>query len=218
MIVDRHHLVLYAAVLVIGAGGAYGYHIRSMDVARAEAKAEAQEKVIAAADQRAAARDAQTKQEIAAIMALKSTPATTPTQIIERIPQMFPDLHPTLQQPTNPQTGKPDTSAPPQLVFDAPQAKALNDTLVECRVCQLERDKAKADLDDMKKTILPAKDKEISQWKDAAKGGSIWKRVGKIAVVTGCAVAGAYVGSARGTKAAGIGGGAGALTCGIVVH
>lgn len=213
MIIDRHHLVLYAAALVIGAAGAYGYHMRSLDVAEAKADAKAKQIVIEAAEKRMAERDAEVKQEIAALLAQKSTPATTPAQIVERIPQYFPQLQPTLQQPLNPQTGKPDETKQPNLVFDAPQAKILNDTLVDCRVCQLDRDKAKADLVDLKTTIIPAKDKQISDLTKEIKGGSAWKRIGKAALVIGCAAAGAYAASPRGPKAAGIGAGAGAGIC-----
>ena len=39
MILDSHHLALYGAVAVIGILGGVGYHLRSMDVAKAEAKA-----------------------------------------------------------------------------------------------------------------------------------------------------------------------------------
>jgi hypothetical protein len=218
VVFDRAHLVLGGAGLVIAAAGAYGYHLRSMDVAKAEAKAAAQETIIAAAEKRMADRDQQVQLQIAQLLAMKSTPATTPAQIVERIPQYFPQLQPTLQPQVNPQTGQIDTTKPAQLVFDAPQAKILNDTLVDCKVCQLDRDKAKADVADLKTNIIPAKDKEIAQWKAAARGGSIWKRVGKVALVAGCAALGAYAAQPRGEKAAGIGGAAGALTCSIAVH
>jgi len=215
VILDRHHLILYGAVALVAAVGAIGYHLRSIDVAKAEAKAAAQETVIAAAEKRMGDRDKEVQLQIAQILALKSTPATTPAQIVERIPTYFPGLQPTLQQPIDQKTGKPDTAAAPNVVFDAPQAKILNDTLIDCKVCALDREKMKADLLDYKTNIIPAKDKEIKQWHDAAKGGSIWKRVGKVALVVGCATGGAYAASARGSKAAGIGAGAGAGICSL---
>jgi len=215
VILDRHHLILYGAVALVATVGAVGYHLRSIDVAKAEAKAAAQETVIAAVEKRMGDRELQFKDQIAQVLALKSTPATTPAQIIERIHDTAPQLQPTLQPIVNPQTGQIDTTKAPNLVFDAPAAKILNDTLVDCKVCALDREKMKADLLDYKTNIIPAKDKEIKQWHDAAKGGSTWKRVGKVALVVGCAAGGAYAASARGEKAAGIGAGAGAAVCSI---
>lgn len=214
MVIDRHHLVLYAAVLLAGGVGAYGYHVRSVDVAEAKADAKAKQVVIDAAEKRMAERDAEVKQEIAALLAQKSTSATTPTQIVERIPQYFPQLQPVLQQPINPQTGKPDETKQPNLVFDAPQAKALNDTLVECKICQIQREQQKKDLGD-KDEIIGQKDKQLKDLTVQLKGGSPWKRFGKAALVIGCAAAGAYAASPRGSKAAGIGAGAGAGICTI---
>lgn len=173
MILDSHHVKLYAAVMFIAALGAYGYHTKSLDVATAEAKAKAQETVIAAVEKRIADREAEFKDEMVRIMAMKSTPATTPAQIVERIPQYFPDLHPTMQQPA-------DASKPPQIVFDLPQAKLLNDQLAECKLCSIERDKLKQDLADQK-GIIADREKEVAEWKMAARGGSIWKRAGRAA-------------------------------------
>jgi hypothetical protein len=180
VILDRHHLVLYVAVLVVAVGGAYGYHLRALDVTEAKAKIAAQETIIAASEKRIAEREEQFKDQLAQILSMKSTPATTPQQIVERIPQYFPQLQPTLQQPVNPQTGKPDTTKPPELVFDMPQAKVLNDTLVDCKVCSVERDKLKLDLADQK-SVTAERTKEVETWKTAAKGGSVWKRTWNVA-------------------------------------
>lgn len=175
MILDRAHVLLFGGIFLVGGVGAYGYHARSIDVARTEAKVEAQQTVIAATEKRMADREQEFKDEITRLLAQKSTSATTPAQIVERIPQYFPQLQPTLQQLVNPQTGKPDDTKPAQLVFDAPQAKALNDQLVECKVCSLQLTKTQADLADQK-SITADRTKEVEQWKTAAKGGSIWKR------------------------------------------
>lgn len=172
-------MALYGGVALAAAVGAYGYHIRSVDVAEAKAKVQAQETIIATIEKRQADREQQFKDEISKLLAMKSTPATTPTQIIERIPQYFPQLQPTLQPQLNPQTGQIDTTKPAQLVFDAPQAKILNDTLVDCKVCQVERDKLKLDLADQK-SVTAERTKEVETWKTAAKGGSIWKRSGRV--------------------------------------
>jgi len=180
VILDRAHVLLGSTVLLVAVTGAYGYHMRAVDVAEAKAKVAAQETVINAAEKRAADREQQFKEQLAQILSMKSTPATTPTQIVERIPQYYPQLQPTLQQPTNPQTGQPDTTKPPNLVFDAPQAKLLNDQLVECKVCSLQLTKAQADLADQK-SVIAAREKEVAEWKTAAKGGSIWKRTWKAA-------------------------------------
>lgn len=180
MTLDGHHLGLYLGILAVASIGAIAYHERTLDYAEVKAKADAQEQIIATANQRMVERDAEYKMQIAQIMAMKSTPATTPQQIVERIPQYFPQLQPALQQPINPQTGQPDTTKPAQLVFDAPQAKLLNDTLVDCRICQTDRTKLTGDLADTK-IKLDGMTKEASTYKTAAKGGSIWQRSGRIA-------------------------------------
>jgi hypothetical protein len=173
--VDRIHVVLYLGIIAVGAGGAYGYHLRAVDVAEAKSKIAAQAQIIDAAEKREAAREAEFKQQVSDLLKLKSTPATTPQQIVERIPQYFPQLQPSLQQPTNPQTGQPDTTKPPAILFDAPQAKILNDTLNDCAVCKITVPKLQADLTDSK-TKLAAMTDERDTWKTAAKGGSVWQR------------------------------------------
>jgi hypothetical protein len=180
MILDRHHLILYGAGGLLAVIGGVAYHLKSLDVAKAEAKVAAQETVIAASEKRIADREEQFKDQLAQILAMKSTPATTPAQIVERIPQYFPQLQPQLVPQVNPQTGQTDTSKPPLLVFDPPQAKILNDTLVDCKVCSIERDKLKLDLADQK-SVTAERTKEVETWKTAAKGGSIWKRAGRVA-------------------------------------
>jgi hypothetical protein len=179
LVIDYHHLALYGAVVAIAGLGAYGYHVKALDVAEAKAKAAAEEQIIGTIQKRMDDREKEFKDQITTLLAMKSAPATTPAQIVERIPQYFPQLQPTLQQPVNPQTGKPDLAAPAQLVFDAPQAKILNDTLVDCKVCSLERDKLKVDLADQKNITLE-RTNEVQQWKKAAAGGSIWKRAGRV--------------------------------------
>jgi hypothetical protein len=175
VVLDRIHVGLCLGVLAVAAGGAYGYHLRAVDVAEAKAKVEAQAQIIDAAEKREAAREQQFQQQVADLLKLKSTPATTPQQIVERIPQYFPQLQPILQQPTNPQTGQPDTTKPPAILFDAPQAKILNDTLNDCAVCKITVPKLQADLAD-NQTKLLAMTNERNTWQTAAKGGSVWTR------------------------------------------
>ena len=179
MNLDTHHVLLYGAVTIVASVGAYAYHLRAIDVATAKAQVQAQQTVIDAAQKRMDDREKEFKDQITTLLAMKSTPATTPTQIVERIPQLYPQLQPTLQPAVNPQTGQVDTSKPPNLVFDAPQAKALNDQLVECKICQVSLTKAQADLVDTN-TKLAGVTKERDDWKIAAKGGSIWKRTGRV--------------------------------------
>jgi len=179
LILDYHRIALYGGVALVAAVGAYGYHIKALDVAEAKAKVQAQETIIATIEKRQADREQQFKDEISKLLAMKSTPAMTPTQIVERIPQYFPQLQPTLQPQVNPQTGQVDTTKPPLLVFDPPAAQKLNDMLVDCKVCQVERDKLKLDLADQK-SVTVERTKEVETWKMAAKGGSIWKRTGRV--------------------------------------
>jgi hypothetical protein len=193
VILDRIHIGLVLAALGIGIAGGYGYHLRAMEVAGAKAKVEAQTQIIDAAEKREAVREQQFQQQIADLMKLKSTPATTPQQVVERIPQYFPLLQPTLQQPLLP-SGQPDTSKPPNVVFDMPQAKILNDTLNDCAICKLTVPKLQADLAD-NQTKLAATAKERDEWRTAARGGSVWARTKRamkyigIGVLIGGAVA-----------------------------
>jgi hypothetical protein len=186
VILDRIHIGLFLTALGVGITGAYGYHLRAVEIAGAKAKVEAQSQIIDAAEKRETLREQQFQQQISDLMKLKSTPATTPQQIVERIPQYFPLLQPTLQQPTLP-NGQPDTSKPPNVVFDMPQAKILNDTLNDCAVCKIQVPKLQADLTD-NQTKLTAMTAERDTWKKAARGGSVWskvKRVAEVALISG---------------------------------
>jgi hypothetical protein len=197
VILDRIHVGLLFSAIAIGAIGAYGYHLRAVDVARATAKVEAQATIIDAAEKREVLREQQFQQQISDLMKLKSTPATTPQQIVERIPQYFPQLQPTLQQPVLP-NGQPDTSKPPNVVFDMSQAKLLNDTLNDCAICKLTVPKLQADLADSK-TQLTAMTKERDDWKTAAHGGSVWARTKRAAkyIGIGILIGGAVVAGAK---------------------
>jgi hypothetical protein len=205
---DAHHVTLYAGLSLVALVGGIAYHERTIDYSIVKAKADAQEQVIDAANKRIAEREADFKAQIASLLAMKSTPATTPAQIVERIPQLFPALQPILQQPV-------DQKSPPAVVFDAPQAKILNDTLVDCKICKTDLAKASGDLTDTK-TTLAAMTKERDEYKIAAKGGSVWKRAKRIIAPAICAGVGAAAGS--NSKGSAIGAVTGALGCALLVH
>ena len=68
--------------------------------------------------------------------------------------------------------------------------------------------------DDTIKT-LTGENKRLSSW---GKGGAWWARTGRVALPIGCAVAGAYLGGSRGTKAAAVGAGAAGAVCAFSFH
>lgn len=181
MVLDKHHLVLYGVLFVLSLAALGVLHQWRMDVATAKAKVEAQEQIIAANNKADADRQKQFEQTAAAIDALKVKPGATPQQIIERIPQLI-QLPGKLQLEPAPsvidgklQEPKPDAPKP-NLVLDPAQQVVLVNRLADCRVCDAEREKLKADLLSAKSDIT-ARTKERDDWKTAAQGGSLWTRV-----------------------------------------
>jgi hypothetical protein len=178
---DKHHLVLYGVLLVVSLCALGVLHEWRMDVATAKAKAAAQEQIIAANNKADADRQKQFEQTAAAIDALKVKPGAMPQQIIERIPQLI-QLPGRLQLEPVPsvidgklQEPKPDAPKP-NLVFDPAQQVVLVNRLTDCKVCDAEREKLKADLASSKSDTA-AMTKERDDWKTAAKGGSLWTRI-----------------------------------------
>lgn len=178
---QRHHLALYAALLVVVLILAGIFHQWRLDGETAKAKAAAQDQIIAAADKRDADRQKQFDAQLKTLQELRATPTTTPQQIIERIPQLInfptpPRLEPEMAV-VNGQLQPPKPDAPKiNLVLTPDDQRVLNNTLVDCKTCQLERDKLKADIGEAG-TKFQAMTKERDDWKTAAKGGSLWTRV-----------------------------------------
>lgn len=168
MTLDKHHIALYLIALALLIGGGWILHEWVLDNEIAKIKSQAKDQVIAEAAAREAQREKEFAAQVAEIRALKSTPKTTVEDVSKNIPKLFPELAPTVQQHA-------DTTIPPALVFDAPQAKLLNDRLADCRICDAERAKLKQDLADEQEKLNAMTD-ERNTWRTAAKGGSLWTR------------------------------------------
>jgi len=177
---DRKHLALFAVIVLIAFILAGVFHEWRLDLAKAEADKKAQDQVIDAADKREADRKKAFEAELAELGKLRATSQTSPQTIIERVPQLinFPTPAKLEAAPSevNGQLIPPKPDAPKvNLILPPEDQRVLVNTLVECKSCQLERDKLKADAIDTD-TKYKAMTKERDDWKTAAKGGSFWTR------------------------------------------
>lgn len=201
---------------------------------KAEATQAAQQQVITAAQSKidsAAADQKQTaawlQQQLAALQAQKQQPPTPPQFVVDmqkaipNLPQAPQVVTPApVQQTVN---GKTETVQPPAAVeIPAADLPALQAYKLNCDATGLKLDactKTGADLQVQlagTETQLGAMTKERDSWKTAAKGGSIWSRVGRnlkcLAISGGAAYAGSRidvsnpgVGAVIGTVAGGVG-------------
>lgn len=148
MTIDRHHLILYGAVFLLSLCALVIFYESRFSTAKLEAAIAAKEQLVAAADARMKERELAYEQRFAELEKLKATPATTPKQIVEHI------LDPRLMQwATPPKVDAPAAvgqlpTAPGNLILDPANQRALNDRLVVCKQCEIERDKLKLDLGD----------------------------------------------------------------------
>lgn len=170
MILDRHHILLYGLLLVIGLAGLGVVHEWQMDLQRAKITQAAQQQIIATADKRMADREKEFNDTVKQVEVLKSTPKTTTKEIVEHLPQLINFPEKVTVEPSHYSPGQQD------LILTPPNQLALNDKLVECRVCEMEREKLRSDLLDQK-TKTTATEKERDDWRDAAKGGSLRRRL-----------------------------------------
>jgi hypothetical protein len=172
MVLDRHHIFLYALAFVLLCVAAGIFHQWRLDVETAKIKVSAQEQIIKAADQAAADRQKIFEATVKQINTQRVTAATSPEVRIQRLQGLEPQMQVLPSQLVAP---KPD--APKEnLVLEPAQQVTLINRLADCKTCDVERDKLKLDLvGEVQKR--QATEKERDSWKDAAKGGSLLTRV-----------------------------------------
>ena len=173
---DAHHIVLYGVLGLVSLGGLSVIHQWRMDLERAKITQAAQQEVIAAADKRMADREKEFNDAVKEINTLKSTPQTTTKEIVEHLPQLIALPEKVNVEPAHsPVTGE-LVPGKQDLVLTPANQNALNDKLVECKVCENEREKLRNDLVDQK-TKTAAMTKERDDWRNTAKGGSLGRRI-----------------------------------------
>jgi len=140
---------------------------------------------LAEATQRQATRDAALQKLIAALGNKKRT-VNTPTQIVTDLPDELPlptaiaiERGDCVDPKGHSQSGC-GTSAAPDAVLPEADLKPLYNFAVDCQECQAKLTGAQADLkDEQAKTLAVGKERDSAL--QAAKGGAVWRRVGKAA-------------------------------------
>lgn len=180
VLLDLHHIALYVVLLLVGGAGLTVFHQWRMDSQKAKITQAAQEQVIAAADKRMADREKDFNDTVKQLETLKSTPKTTTQTIIEHIPQLItlPEKV-TVEPERSPVTGD-IIPGKQDIVLTPANQLVLNDKLVECKECEVERSKLKSDVTD-EQAKSAAAEKERDAWMKAAKGGSVLQRIGRAA-------------------------------------
>jgi len=152
-------------------------------------------KALADADTRQHERDTQLAQTLSALANLKRT-IVTPAQIVRELPSEIPlptpitlesataANSPTTQTPAGPNPTSPAPSLPdgklPQAVIPAEDLKPLYDFALECKACQAKLTAAQSDLSD-ERTKTAALTHERDDALRLARGGNVWRRVGRAA-------------------------------------
>jgi hypothetical protein len=152
------------------------------DRAQLSTQLAAAQQAIAAADARQHDRDAQLQQSLTAISQSKRT-VQSPKQILADLPNELPLPTPLAFAPKNlpdtPQAKGSATQNAPVLI--APEdLKPLYDFTLDCKACQSKLTAAQADLADEKsKSTTLAKERDAAL--QAARGGTLWRRVTRAA-------------------------------------
>ncbi len=147
------------------------------DRSQLESELAATKQLLAAADARQHDRDAQLAQTLATLAAEKRT-IVTPAQIVRELPTQIPLPSPiTLQSaPAWPNSPSPQTNA----VIPAEDLKPLYDFTIDCKACQAKLATAQSDLtDERQKTTALTRERDDAL--RIARGGSIWRRIGRAA-------------------------------------
>jgi hypothetical protein len=140
---------------------------------------------LAEATRRQASRDAALQKLIAALESKKSS-VKTPAQIVKDLPGELPlptaiamETGACVDPKSHSQNGC-GTGAVPDAVLPNADLKPLYDFAVNCQECQAKLTAAQADLkDEQAKTVAMGKERDSAL--QAAKGGSVWRRVGRAA-------------------------------------
>ncbi len=165
------------------------------DRAQLASELAATKKALADADTRQHERDTQLAQTLSAVANLKRT-IVTPAQIVRELPREIPlptpitlestmaANSPTTQIPAGPNLNSP---APPvtdgklsRAVIPAEGLKPLYDFALECKACQAKLTAAQSDLTD-ERTKTAALTHERDDALRLARGGNVWRRIGRAA-------------------------------------
>jgi len=186
-----------AVILAVALGVAIvdAWRADRRDRAQLASELAATKKALADADSRQRERNAQPTQTLAGLAAQKRA-VNTPAQIARELPHEIPLPAPiALQYPTeskppasqNPGQPNPNASTlttndgkPVQAVIPAEDLKPLYDFALDCKACQASLVATQSDLSDEKaKTVALTHERDDAL--RVARGGSVWKRIGRAA-------------------------------------
>jgi hypothetical protein len=146
------------------------------DRAQLASELAATKQLLAAADARQRDRDAQLAQTLSTLAAEKRA-TVTPAQVIRELPSQI-----SLPSPIALQSAPASPNSPPQTnaVLPAEDLKPLYDFTIDCKACQAKLAAAQDDLtDERKKTTSLTHERDDAL--RIARGGSIWRRIGRAA-------------------------------------
>ncbi len=186
---------IVALVVVLGVAIVNAWRADRRDRAQLASELASTKKALADADTRQHERDTQLAQTLSALANLKRT-IVTPAQIVRDLPREIPLPTPialqsttTANSPTTqiPAGSKLNSPAPPatdgklsRAVIPAEDLKPLYDFALECKACQAKLTAAQSDLAD-ERTKTAALTHERDDALRLARGGSVWRRLGRAA-------------------------------------
>jgi hypothetical protein len=185
--------MIFAVVLGVAIVDAWRADRR--DRAQLASELAATKKALADADTRQHERDAQLTQTLAGLAAQKRA-VNTPAQIVRELPHEIPLPTPIeLQSPTeskppasqtagqpslNPPSLTKNDAKPVQAVMPAEDLKPLYDFALDCKACQARLIATQSDLlDEKAKTVALTHERDDAL--RVARGGTIWRRIGRAA-------------------------------------
>jgi len=169
---DLHHVFLYGLLAIVSLAGLGVVHSWRMDIAKAKAKSDVDDKAIEQAARAEADRAKQYEAQLALLQSKRVTQKTPPAVIITRLQGLEPTMNMLPDQLIAPKPDAPKVN----LVLEPSQQVTLVNRLVECHECELDRGKLRGDIADIG-TKYKAMTDERDQWKTAAQGGSLWTRI-----------------------------------------
>jgi hypothetical protein len=187
----RERVILEISTVLIIIGGVYAcFEIRhNHDLLQAAQATTDQERAQRKADKAEAQKIADTQQQAISELRDKLEKIKTPQQAAAAIPSIFPGVQPPtiIQVPGQPGTTQYMMSAD-QMMKLAQQGEACQECKVNLAAVEGQKKLEDRDLEGCKK--------EVGQWQDAAKGGSLWHRFTHDLRLTGTAIlTGAVIGA-----------------------
>ncbi len=186
---------IVALAVVLGVAIVDAWRADRRDRAQLASELASTKKALADADTRQHERDTQLAQTLSALANLKRT-IVTPAQIVRELPREIPLPMPiTLQSTTAPNSPATQTPAGPNLnspappltdgqlsraVIPAEDLKPLYDFALECKACQAKLTAAQGNLTD-ERTKTAALTHERDDALRLARGGNVWRRIGRAA-------------------------------------